>query len=82
MSVDGQPTEPPDLRLYHENRRKFPPEELAKYAGQYVAFSPDGSRILASGANMDVVEETLRAAGIHPSQAVGSYIPPGDLALL
>jgi hypothetical protein len=78
MSTNGQP----DLRLYHENRRNFPAVELAKYAGQFVAFSPDGTRILASGADMDEVEQKLCAAGISPSQVVGSFVPPADMVIL
>jgi hypothetical protein len=40
-----------DYGTYEENQRRFPQEELNKYAGQYVAFSLDGARILASGAS-------------------------------
>jgi hypothetical protein len=82
MTSNSKPPAPADLRYYQENRRKFPPEELAKYAGQYVAFNSDGTKILASGANMDEVESQLRATGVRPSDVVGSYIPPPDLALL
>jgi len=56
---------------YFENRNKFPPEELEKYAGQYVAWSWDGSRIVAGGMTMEEVEQKLVAAGIDPSQVVG-----------
>lgn len=65
---------PPDLSQYHENRAKFPPEELAKYAGLFIAFSPDGKRIVASGRTDEEMEENLIAAGIDPSQVVGSYV--------
>lgn len=82
MGENHKVPEPPDLSTYHQNRRQFPPQELAKYAGQYVAFSPDGSRILASGNTMEEVEQKLIAAGIHPSQVVGSYVPPPDLVIL
>ena len=44
----------PDLTTYLEkrqeylaNRTMFPLEELAKYSGQWVAWSPDGTRIVA-----------------------------------
>ena len=71
--------DPPDLGQYHQNRRNFPLEELAKYAGQYVAFSPDGTRILASGASEEEMEQNLIAAGVHPSQVVGTYVDPPDV---
>ena len=31
MTTNGKKLEPPDLSQYHENRRNFPPDELAKY---------------------------------------------------
>jgi hypothetical protein len=81
-SKSQQGPEWPDLRLWFQNRPKFPPEEEAKYAGQHVAFSLDGLRILAGGASIDEVEQQLVAAGIDPSRVVHSYIPPPDLIML
>jgi hypothetical protein len=72
----------PDLSHYHENRLKFPAEELAQYAGQYVAFSPEGTHILACGSTEEEVEKRLEAAGIDPSQVVGSYVPAPDEIIL
>lgn len=66
------------LDQYEENRANFPLEELAKYAGQYIAFSLDGTRILANGLTEDEVDEKLSAAGIPLNQVVNSFIdPPG-----
>jgi hypothetical protein len=39
-----------------------------------VAFSPDGTRILASGDDMNEVDGKLEAVGIHFSQVVHDYI--------
>jgi hypothetical protein len=74
VNNNGRPPEPPDIREYHENRCNFPLADLIPYAGKYVAWSPDGKRILASGDDMEEVERKLQAAGIHPSQVVGDYI--------
>lgn len=82
MNETPRPPAPPDLSLYHQNRPKIPQEELAKHAGRYVAFSPDGSRVVASGSTMEEVEQVLQAAGIDPSQVVGSYLPPPEVVLL
>jgi hypothetical protein len=76
MNEKNNRPEPPDLSHYDENRARFPLDELVKYAGQYVAFSPDGKRIVASGETEEEVDRKLLAAGIHPSQVVGSYIDP------
>ncbi len=74
MNANGQRLEPPELSSFSENRCNFSPEQLLLYAGQHVAWSPDGTRILASGEDMDAVEKKLIAAGIHPSQVVFDYI--------
>ena len=67
-----------DLGLYHENRRNFPPDQLAPYYGKYVAWSIDGRRIVASAKSYEQLEKRLRAAGIDPGQVVGDYIDPPD----
>lgn len=78
MSANGERLEPPDLSHYEENRSKFPLDELAKYGGKHVAFSPDGTRIVASGETEEELEAALEAAGIPFSQVVFSYVdPPG-----
>jgi hypothetical protein len=82
MSTNGERLEPPDLSHYEENRSKFPLEELAKYWGKHVAFSPDGTRIVASADTWEELDEVLDAAGIEVSQVVHSYIPPGDVSYI
>ncbi len=79
MRADSEKLEPPDLSHYEENRNKFPLDELAKHAGKHVAFSPDGTRIVASGATEEELEAALQAAGIHFSQVVFSYIDGPDV---
>ncbi len=83
MSENNGPLEVPELGPdFSENQRNFPHEQLLQYAGRYVAWSLDGSRILASGETMAAVEQQLIAAGIKPSHVVGDYIPPPDTVLL
>jgi len=79
MTSNGERLEPPDLSHYEENRSKFPLEELAKYAGKHIAFSPDGTRIVASGATEEDLEAALQAAGIPVSQVVWSYVDGPDV---
>lgn len=57
-----------------ENRNQFPQEELAKYAGQYVAWSLDGRRIVA--ANKDPVElcKAVLALGYRSEEVVLSSV--------
>lgn len=67
-----------DLRKFPENRRNFPLDELSKYAGQHVAWSADGTRILASGATDELVEDELLRAGIDPGTVVFGFVDPPD----
>ena len=71
-----------DSRLFTENFNKFPAEELLKYSGQYVGWSMDGTRILASGVDEMDMENHLREAGIDPRRVVGMYVPPPDESVL
>jgi len=49
-------------RDYRENRARFLEEELRKFEGRWVAFSPDGQRIVASAASIAELSTELRAA--------------------
>jgi hypothetical protein len=68
-----------DSRSFNENCSRFPAEELLKYAGQYVAWSLDGTCILASGVDELEMEKRLKEAGIDHSKVVGEFIPPADV---
>lgn len=61
---------------FPRNKANFPPEELLKYAGQQVAWSWDGTRVLASGTDMNDVWLKLVAAGIDPHRVVFCYVDP------
>jgi hypothetical protein len=70
----------PDFSRYSENRRNFPSrEQYLELAGQVVAFSPDGTRILAHGKDEAEVRAVMAAAGLNPSHAVWSYFDPADV---
>jgi len=62
-----------------ENRNK--PENVAKlaaYAGQMVAWYPDGSDIWGGDADMDVLWERLVAAGENPHLFVFESVLPAE----
>jgi hypothetical protein len=65
-----------------ENRRQFPAEELAKYAGKYVAWSPDGTAILASDDDPMQLRTTVKLLGHDPAQTLIASVPPPDLVIL
>jgi hypothetical protein len=71
-----------DLPAYLETRRKFlanraafPVEQLARYAGRWVAWNPDGTRIAASASSPELLDAILEAAGEDPALCVVEGIP-------
>jgi hypothetical protein len=71
-----------DMQQFLRNRNEFPLEELSRYAGQYIAWSADGTRILASDEEPLRLMETLDGLGIDPGETVISYIPEEDGSLI
>jgi len=67
-----------DRKSFLENRAKFPIEELAKFAGQWVAWKPDGTGIVASALDPDCLEDLVLAAGEDPTRCVVQGIPDDD----
>jgi hypothetical protein len=67
---------------FDENCRHISQEELDKYAGRHVAYSWDGTRIVASGIDYDELARNVEAAGFHPSQVVWGYVDAGDVSNL
>jgi len=61
-------------RTYFENQEKFPPEQLLPYAGQFIAWSWDGSRILDSAEEQEQLWQKLVAAGINPQRVGFQYV--------
>src|SRR3954451_11500476 len=67
-----------DMVAFLENRAQFPPDELARYAGQWVAWSADGTRIVASSPeSVAAVSKQLEEAGLATSEYVQTYVPAG-----
>jgi hypothetical protein len=63
---------------FRQNRQRFPREELAKYRGQWVAFSPDGRWIVASAPALEALHQRLEAAGENIQQQAFEGIPGPD----
>jgi hypothetical protein len=67
-------------RRFLANRAAFPVEKLAKYAGLWVAWSPDGTRVAASAPSPELLDGILEANSEDPAACVVEGIP--DDALL
>ena len=63
-----------DTRQLRENRAAFPAADLAKYRGQWVAFSVDGRRIVAGAPDLVELDNLLVAMGENPEQVALEYI--------
>lgn len=56
----------------------FPVEELSKHRGCWVAFSPDGRRLIASSLSLTTLDSQVRKAGEDPEEVLLERIPDGD----
>lgn len=63
---------------FDENCRHIAQEELDKYAGRHVAYSCDGTRIVASGGDIEELVRNIQAAGFDPSRVVWTYLDSGE----
>jgi hypothetical protein len=60
------------------NRTEFPPEELLMYKGKWVAFSPDGSHIVAAHEQVKALAELVKTAGYDPQDVWFEGVPEED----
>jgi len=70
------------MQRFLQNRQRFPPTELAKYAGKYVAWAPDGSRILASNEDELKLAKAVLAAGHNTAEVLIAFVPTEDEVVL
>jgi hypothetical protein len=78
MPNNGKPDVAIDMATFIRNRREIPQSVLAEYEGQWIAISGDGTRVLASGPDLETAEANLAAIGI-PGNSVGwERIPAED----
>ncbi len=70
-----------NMREYLKNRIAFPLEELAKHRGEWVAWSPDGCRLVATSRHPDALYDLIRAAGEEPENCPIEGIPDADCVI-
>ena len=66
-----------DHDVYIENRCQFLPDDLLPYAEHWVAWSLDGSRIVAHHPDLMEVKRMIDEAGIASEDVNLEWIPPG-----
>jgi hypothetical protein len=67
-----------NTRQLRENRSAFPTTELVKYRGQWIAFSIDGRRIIASAPDFVELDAFLLAMGENPERLTFEFIDDDD----
>lgn len=66
---------------YRENRAHLALAELVKYQGQWVAFSLDGRRILASSEDLATLDKLVLATGEDPERVAYERLELDDVYL-
>jgi hypothetical protein len=82
MNPNGPPKQAIDLVLFERNRRQIPPEYLVPYWGKQVAWSADGTRIVASAETDEEVYAQLATQGVHFSEVVFGYVDDPNVSNL
>jgi hypothetical protein len=62
-------------RRFYENRDKVPEDHLTPYLGQWVAWWPDGSRIVDADEDFDALWSRLRDGGYNVYELELEHIP-------
>jgi hypothetical protein len=63
-----------DMNQFRLNQSQFPRAELEKYNGRYVAWSADGTHIIAADADPLRVDAIICEAGYDPGEILVSRI--------
>ena len=64
-----------DMHEFLKNRNQFSPAELEKHAGKYIAWSPDGKKIVAANDDPMKVVAEVESSGYDPADCVISSVP-------
>jgi hypothetical protein len=71
-----------DNTLYNNNRSQFPREVELTHMGKHVAFSLDGTRLLASADDVFELVNILAQSGIGPGQFAHEFIEDSNIGIL
>ena len=69
------------VKSYREQRKKIPDKELAKHRGKWVAFSRDGTEVIASAKRLVLLEKRLQETGKDPQEVILEFLGTGEIVL-
>jgi hypothetical protein len=67
---------------FQQNQRNFPAEKMLQFKGQHIAWSWDGSQIVAAASDRAALDHKLCKAGIDPLKVVYDFVEDSDLSYL
>ena len=67
-----------DADNYRVNRDRHTTDDLRPYAGQWVAWNFEGTKIVAHDEDVDVVVRQVREMGLGLSRVVMEHLPPAE----
>jgi hypothetical protein len=70
-----------NIRQYRENRATIPQGQLAKYHGQWVAFSPASKTIVGSANDLIALDAQLIASGVDVDRVGLEFIDVTETSL-
>ncbi len=70
-----------NMHEYLRNRHAFPLDELAKHRGEWVAWSPDGRRLVATSHDPAALDDLVCSAGENPENCLVEGIPDSDCVI-
>jgi len=62
------------MAVFLPNRANFSLDELDRYQDRYIAFNPEGTKIIVSTERLEEMSELTRAAGFDPAFCVVEYV--------
>jgi hypothetical protein len=60
---------------FRRNRAAFPLDELVKYQGQWIAFDPTGSKVVAAAKTLLECDRLVQQAGFDPEEVGYEGVP-------
>jgi hypothetical protein len=67
-----------DANAYREARDRHTADELRPYAGQWVAWNFEGTKIVAHHEDAQEVVRQVRAIGLNTDRVVMEHLPPAE----